>query len=70
MELLSVFEPTIVFMTTMWQLLLLVGIVAIVNIIINRFESNQKIVWILVCLFVPFGGLIYFAIGRKQRMKI
>lgn len=45
------------------------AIVAIIDIALNKFEGNQKIFWLLICIFVPFGGLIYFFIGRKQRIK-
>ena len=72
MELLSILEPAIGLI--IWQILilsiLLFGIIAIIDIAINKFENNQKIMWILICFFVPFGGLIYFLIGRKQRIKI
>ena len=72
MELLSILEPAIGLI--IWQILilsiLLFGIIAIIDIAINKFENNQKIMWILICIFVPFGGLIYFLIGRKQRIKI
>ncbi len=72
MDFLSILEPAIGLI--MWQLLIIsilfLGIVAIIDIAINRFENNQKIMWILICFFVPFGGLIYFIIGRKQRIKI
>ncbi|MEY4540498.1 MAG: Phospholipase D-nuclease N-terminal [Bacteroidota bacterium] len=72
MQFLSVLEPAIGLI--MWQLLIfsifIFGIIAIIDIAINRFENNQKIMWVLICLFVPLGGLIYFLIGRKHRIKI
>ena len=57
----------------MWETFLLSWIVfliiASINIAMNKFEGNQKIFWLLLCIFVPFGWLIYFLIGRKQRIK-
>ena len=33
-------------------------------------DSINKLIWLLVILFVPFfGALLYFIIGRKQRIK-
>ncbi len=72
MELLSILEPT--FGLVAWQLfmitILLLGVVAIIDIAINKFENNQKMVWLLICFLLPFGGLIYFLNGRKQRIKV
>lgn len=71
MELLSILEPALGLIA--WQLLifsiLLLGIAAIIDIAMNRFENNQKLIWFLICVFVPFGGLLYFSIGRKQRIR-
>lgn len=71
MEILSVLEPAIGLI--MWQILIfsiiLLGIIAFVDVAINKFENNQQLLWLLICVFVPFGGLIYFLIGRKQRIR-
>ena len=44
---------------------------AIVDIVRSNFtDSNQKIVWILIVIFVPFiGPILYFALGRTGRIK-
>lgn len=71
MELLSVLEPYLGLI--LWELFLLSWIVfliaASIDIAINKFEGNQKIFWLLLCVFVPFGWLIYFLIGRRQRIR-
>ena len=42
---------------------------ALVDILRNEFKGNNKIVWILVVLFLPFlGSLLYFGIGRRQKI--
>ena len=42
---------------------------ALVDILKNEFNGNNKIVWILVVLFLPFlGSLLYFGIGRNQKI--
>ncbi|MEX1384273.1 PLD nuclease N-terminal domain-containing protein [Lutibacter sp.] len=60
-----------------WQIIiiitLLLGIIptliALVDILRNKFEDNNKIVWVLVVLFFNLiGAILYFIIGRKQRI--
>jgi hypothetical protein len=43
---------------------------AIVDIINSRFrEDSTKIIWILLVIFLPFlGTLLYFVVGREQRL--
>lgn len=72
MQLLSLLEPA--FGLIIWEVFLLLWIIflifASIDIAINKFEGNQKIFWLLLCIFVPFGWLIYFLIGRKKRIKV
>lgn len=51
-------------------LCLVLWIWAIVDIINSRFrEDSTKIIWILLVIFLPFlGTLLYFVIGREQRL--
>ncbi|MBL0745460.1 PLDc N-terminal domain-containing protein [Chryseolinea lacunae] len=44
---------------------------ALIEIIRSDFkESSQKIIWLLVLIFLPFlGWLLYVIIGRGQRVK-
>ena len=72
MELISIIRLEILLI--LWQIFLLSWIlfliIASIDIAKSKFEGNQKTFWLLLCLFVPFGWLIYFLIGRKQRIKI
>ncbi len=44
-------------------------IVCLVDIIKHNFTGNNKIIWLLIVLFVPLLGMIlYFSIGRGQRI--
>ncbi|MBB3123668.1 putative integral membrane protein [Mesoflavibacter sabulilitoris] len=59
-----------------WQvLILLVGlllpIIALVDVIRSNFKgSNNKLIWVLVILFLNiFGALLYFLIGTRQKIK-
>ncbi|WP_055434993.1 PLD nuclease N-terminal domain-containing protein [Lacinutrix algicola] len=43
---------------------------AFISVILNKFKGNDKLMWVLVILLVPFfGPIVYFAIGRKGRIK-
>ena len=59
----------------MWLLIVALGILAfifwilmLVNAITNsRLSGTEKIVWVLVIIFLHFlGALIYYLVGRKQ----
>ncbi|MBI6118349.1 PLDc N-terminal domain-containing protein [Salegentibacter maritimus] len=48
----------------------LTPLIAIVDIVRNEFTGNNKLIWILIVFFFNFFGVIlYFLIGRKQRIK-
>jgi len=45
-------------------------IIALIDILKSSFKGNDKVVWILVVLFTHLIGVIlYFAIGRKQKLN-
>jgi len=62
-----------------WQTLLLIiiavltilPVIAIIDIAKGEFKGgNDKLIWILVVLFLnPLGTLIYFLIGKDQKVK-
>lgn len=48
---------------------ILPSIIALVDILRNEFTSNNKLVWVLVVLLGNFlGAILYFIIGRKQKL--
>lgn len=56
-----------------WQYFLIFGvlltIIALIDILKSEFKGNDKIVWLLVVLFMNLlGALLYFIIGRKQKI--
>ncbi len=63
-----------------WQIILILvtvflgilpTIIALVDILKSEFKGNNKIVWILVVLFTNFfGAILYFLIGREQKITI
>jgi len=49
---------------------LLFPILALIDILKNEFEGNNKLIWILVVLFLwIIGAALYYFIGRKQKIK-
>ena len=71
MELLSVLEPHLglILWQTIMILIVIICLIAIIDIATSKFQNNQQLVWLIICIFVPLGGLIYFFIGRKQKIK-
>jgi hypothetical protein len=63
-----------------WQIILILvavfigiisTIIALIDILKSEFTGNNKIVWLLVVLFTNFfGTILYFLVGRKQKIKI
>jgi 4-amino-4-deoxy-L-arabinose transferase-like glycosyltransferase len=46
-------------------------VIALIDILKSKFNQNDKLVWILVVLFFNLiGAIIYFTIGRKQKIKL
>ena len=45
-------------------------IIALIDILKSKFNGNDKIVWVLVVLFFNLiGAILYFVIGRNQKIK-
>jgi len=45
-------------------------IIAFIDILRSDFKGNNKIIWLLAVIFVPFiGPIAYFFIGRKQKIR-
>ncbi|MBW1294054.1 PLDc N-terminal domain-containing protein [Aquimarina litoralis] len=58
-----------------WQLIILLSIglwiYCLIDILRNRFENNHKLIWILVVIFIPLiGSIFYLFIGKKKRLKL
>ncbi len=62
-----------------WQILLILifgvfglilPIIALVDIVRHEFSGSNKIIWVLIVLFFNFlGSILYFLVGRKQRIN-
>ncbi len=58
-----------------WQIITLIyiglWIYSLIDIMKSSFEKNDKMIWILVVLFVPIlGPILYMFLGRKQKLKL
>jgi len=46
----------------------LLPLLALISALMNTFRGNDKIMWVLVIILLPFlGSVLYFLIGRNQR---
>lgn len=49
---------------------LLLPVIALVDIIKSKFDGNLQIVWVIVVVcFNIIGAILYFIIGRSQRLN-
>ncbi|TFH26359.1 MAG: hypothetical protein E4H10_07210 [Bacteroidia bacterium] len=49
---------------------ILLPIIALISVLMNDFRGNDKILWVLIIIFLPFlGSLLYFLIGRDKRIN-
>ena len=45
-------------------------IIALVDIVRNKFEGNMQLIWVLIVLFLNIlGAILYFVIGRRQKIS-
>ena len=49
--------------------IILFPLFALISVLTNQFQGNEKIMWVLIIIFLPFlGSLLYFLIGRDKRI--
>ncbi|KRG29047.1 PLD nuclease N-terminal domain-containing protein [Salegentibacter mishustinae] len=56
-----------------WQTIILLHtvlfLISLVDILRNKFEKNNKLIWFVSIIIVPLlGPILYFLIGRKQKV--
>ena len=50
--------------------LFILPIIALVDIIRSEFTGNNKIVWVLIVIFFNIiGSILYFLMGKNQKVK-
>lgn len=46
-------------------------IAALIDISKSAFKGNEKLMWILLVIFTnPIGSILYFTIGKKQKINL
>jgi len=62
-------ELIIIFLVFLLPLALM--IIALIDILRSTFkDSTNKIIWVLVVIFVPLlGAILYFIMGRSQKVQ-
>lgn len=50
--------------------LFILPIIALVDIIRSEFTGNNKIIWVLIVIFFNIiGSILYFLMGKNQKIK-
>ncbi len=50
--------------------LFILPLIALILVVTNQFEGNDKLMWVLIILFLPIlGSLLYFFFGHGKRLK-
>lgn len=63
-------EVFVLFMLIIFLAIFIIWLIALIDILRSEFTGYNKIIWILVVLFVPLlGAILYFAIGRRQKIQ-
>lgn len=45
-------------------------LIALIDILRNKFEGSNQLIWVLIILVLPLlGPILYFIIGTKQKIK-
>ncbi len=48
--------------------LILLPVFAVIDILRNNLRENDKVIWIIIIIFVPIlGSALYFLIGKNRR---
>ena len=63
-------QQTFILIAALILFVLLIPLIVIIDILRNEFEGNNKLIWVLVVLFLPLlGSLLYLIIGSKQKIR-
>ncbi|MEN8201784.1 MAG: PLDc N-terminal domain-containing protein [Bacteroidota bacterium] len=49
---------------------ILLPLLALISVLMNDFRGNDKLMWVVVIIFLPFlGSVLYFLVGRDRRIN-
>lgn len=70
MILLGLVGPQEVIILLLGLLLFVLPVIALVDIIRNEFTGNNKLIWVLIVIFFNIlGSILYFIMGKNQKIK-
>ena len=70
MTLLSIFGLGILMTLFIILFVILFPLLALISVLMNNFPGNEKVIWVLIIIFLPFlGSVLYFLIGRGKRIS-
>lgn len=50
--------------------LFILPLIALIMVVTSQFEGNDKLMWVLIILFLPIlGSFLYFIFGHSKRLK-
>jgi hypothetical protein len=70
MSFLSIFAGGILLTLFIVLFIILLPLAALISVLTSEFQGNDKIIWVLIIIFLPFlGSVLYFLIGRDRRIN-
>ena len=70
MTFLFLFGGSIIITLLVILFIFLLPILALISVLMNDFPGNEKVIWVLIIIFLPFlGSVLYFLIGRGNRIS-
>jgi nitrate reductase gamma subunit len=60
----------LLFLLIIFAIAFILPIIALVDILKSEFKNNDKLIWTVVVIFLSvIGAILYFTIGRNQRIQ-
>jgi len=67
MTFLFLFGGGLIFTLLVILFIFLLPLLALISVLTNQFQGNEKIMWVVIIILLPFlGSLLYFLIGRNN----
>ena len=63
-------ELIVLFVVIILPVILILEIKALIDLLKNQFNGHDKLILVFIVVFLPLiGSILYFAIGRKQKIS-
>jgi len=60
----------LIFILIVTTFFILFPLIALVDIIRSKFEGNMQLIWVIIVIFFNIiGSILYFLIGRNQKIQ-